>query len=101
MTPPVSGCSRRWRSSVFSAVPATSMTTGPSGIDSATRCRFEHHARAREAFFIADRQVVPDDAFAFDERGEIRMKSETRLAETVLHDTDALKRYGIAKTRPH
>src|SRR5215210_7131404 len=101
MTPPVSGCRRRLRSSAVSTSPATSITTGPSGMDSATALRLEHDARAGEAFLVADRQVVADDPFALDHRGEIRMEREAGLAELVLHDADALERHGVAKTGAH
>src|SRR5688572_6276797 len=103
MTPPVSGCARRRRSSASSAVPATSMTTGPSGIDLAAGivARLEHHARAREARFVTDRYVIADDAFAPHEILENRLELEPGFACAVLHDADALKRHRITETGAH
>src|SRR5690349_1820049 len=103
MTPPVSGCARRRRSSGPSAVPATSRTTGPSGsaLARAISASFQHHARAREAFLVADREVVADDALASHHRFEVRHEDEARLTQAVLHHADALERHGIAKPGPH
>src|SRR3954469_8246324 len=103
MTPPVSGCMSRCRSSSVSALPTMSMTTGPSGIvlacDIATR--LQHYARARERSFVADGDMVADDASFRHQCFELRVEFEPRLACAVLDDADALERDGIAKTGPH
>src|SRR5689334_16921565 len=103
MTPPVSGCISRWRSSSVSALPTTSMTTGPRGIvlacDIAT-C-LQHDARARERPFVADGDMVADDASFGHQCFELGVEFETGLARPVLDDADALERDGIAKPRPH
>src|SRR5919106_5023258 len=103
MTPPVSGCSRRRRSSSESSLPTTSMTTGPRGMllacDIATR--LQNDARACERSLVADRHMVADNASLCHERVQLGMKLETGFACPVLDDADALKRHGITETRSH
>src|SRR5688572_2456184 len=102
ITPPVRGCNRRRRSWSVSSKPSTSITAGPSG--TALGCAIgalQHDAGAGEGALVADGHVVTGDPDLVHEHLEVGVELESRLAEPVRDDADALKGDGIAEPGAH
>src|SRR5690349_15366939 len=103
MTPPVSGCRSRRRSSAVSSVPTTSSMRGPRGSDRALMfpSSLQYHACAGQVLFVANRQVMANDATVFHHFFKLGMKLKAGLARPVLNHADTLQRHWIPEAGTH